>query len=159
MTSQPQGSPTEAPLVAGTSLAGSLGLQAGGTRPLGSPPRRFPAATPIPGPGVGGDGGSRALASTSLSLRSAAPRTCSWSSCRTQRMSDEVSTPGPGEEEGTPLLPAVEAVLTPILNCTDPRSSPGLGTRARSPLTPQEPIISLILGAHSCTVLHRRGVF
>lgn len=67
MASQPQGSPTEAPLVAGTSLAGSSGLQAGGTRPLGSPPHRFPAATPIPGPGVGGDGGSRALASTSLS--------------------------------------------------------------------------------------------
>ena len=93
------------------------------------------------------------------SHRLTAPRTCSWISCRTQRTSDEVSTPGPGQEEGTALLPAMEAVLTPILKCTDLQSSPGLGTRARSRLTPQEPIISLILGAHSYTVLHRHGVF
>lgn len=42
-------------------------------------------------------------------------------------MSDEVSTLGPGQEKGTPLLPAVEAVLTPIPNCADLQSSLGLG--------------------------------
>lgn len=49
MTSHPQGSPTEAPLVAGVSLVGSPMLQAGGTRgPWGPPHTQVPSCYPNP---------------------------------------------------------------------------------------------------------------
>lgn len=54
-----------------------------------------------------------------LSCSSVARRICSWSSCQTQRVSDQVSTFGactclsrvPGREEATPF--SMKAVLTP----------------------------------------------